>query len=234
MFSQLTYPVGNSCGICGYVDSCVLLLTCSVEPWCLFCSLLRFFAAFGTLPTRYGFPSGNSLTAPIDASATVTPVSATVSPPRPIVRVCGLRVCGFCRPLMRRRPSLLFRLALSTPNADMFLFPGLLCPGLFCRTMRRRAVAAVSAACLPGLLVCTILGHSYFCQLPTPRLHMQLRVVTTAVAACLAGLRTTILTLRRAGAYYWRPSAWAFTLPCAEADAAHMACAFCSFYWCGL
>jgi hypothetical protein len=38
-----------------------------------------------------------------------------------------------------------------------------------------------------------------------------------------------ILTLRRAGAYYWRPSAWAFTLPCAEADAAHTACASCSF-----
>ena len=101
-----------------------------------------------------------------------------------------------------------------------------LCPGLFCRTMRRRAVAAVSAACLPGLLVRTILGNAHFCQLLTPRLHMQLRVVTTAVAACLAGLRTKILTLRRAGAYYWRPSAWAFTLPCAEADAAHTACAF--------
>ena len=30
------------------------------------------------LSTRYGFPSGNSLTAPIDASATVTPVSCEV------------------------------------------------------------------------------------------------------------------------------------------------------------
>ena len=38
-------------------------------------SLALFLAAFGSLPTRYGFPSGNSSTAPIDAPATVTPVS---------------------------------------------------------------------------------------------------------------------------------------------------------------
>ena len=38
-------------------------------------SLALFLAAFGPLPTRYGFPSGNSSTAPIDATATVTPVS---------------------------------------------------------------------------------------------------------------------------------------------------------------
>jgi hypothetical protein len=38
-------------------------------------SLALFLAAFGPLSTRYGFPSGNSSTAPIDASATVTPVS---------------------------------------------------------------------------------------------------------------------------------------------------------------
>ena len=196
---------------------------CSVVEWSHGVSRSLSRRVIGPLSTRYGFPSGNSLTAPIDASTTVTPVSCEDAFfPRPIVRVCGLWVCGFCRPLMRRRPSLLFRSALLTPNADMFLSPELLCPGFFCRTMRRRAVAAVSAACLPGLLVRTILGHAYFCQLPTPRLHMQLRVVTTAVAACLAGLRTRILILRRAGAYYWRPSAWASTLPCAHA-AAHTA-----------
>ena len=38
-------------------------------------SLALFLAAFGPLSTRYGFPSGNSSTAPIDATATVTPVS---------------------------------------------------------------------------------------------------------------------------------------------------------------
>ena len=38
-------------------------------------SLALFLAAFGPLSTRYGFPSGNSSTAPIDAPATVTPVS---------------------------------------------------------------------------------------------------------------------------------------------------------------
>ena len=81
--SQLTYPVGNSCGICGYmyVDRCCVLLLLSgamhgVSSLLLSCSLTL--AAFGPLSTRYGFPSGNSLTAPIDASATVTPVSCEV------------------------------------------------------------------------------------------------------------------------------------------------------------
>ena len=46
-------------------------------------SLALFLAASGPLSTRYGFPSGNSLPAPIDASATVTPVSCedAFSPP---------------------------------------------------------------------------------------------------------------------------------------------------------
>ena len=47
-------------------------------------SLSLLFAAFGPLSTRYGFPSGNSSTAPIDATATVTPVScenALLPPP---------------------------------------------------------------------------------------------------------------------------------------------------------
>ena len=81
--SQLTYPVGNSCGICGYmyVDRCCVLLLLSGAMHGVSCSvalLLSRLAAFGPLSTRYGFPSGNSLTAPIDASATVTPVSCEV------------------------------------------------------------------------------------------------------------------------------------------------------------
>jgi hypothetical protein len=46
-------------------------------------SLALFLAAFGPSSTRYGFPSGNSSAAPIDAFATVTPVSCedVVSPP---------------------------------------------------------------------------------------------------------------------------------------------------------
>ena len=46
-------------------------------------SLALFLAAFGPSSTRYGFPSGNSLTAPIDASATVTPVSCEDAFPPP-------------------------------------------------------------------------------------------------------------------------------------------------------
>jgi hypothetical protein len=48
------------------------------HAWCLLLSCSLTLAAFGPLSTRYGFPSGNSLTAPIDASATVTPVSCEV------------------------------------------------------------------------------------------------------------------------------------------------------------
>ena len=48
------------------------------HAWCLLLSCSLSVAAFGPLSTRYGFPSGNSLTAPIDASATVTPVSCEV------------------------------------------------------------------------------------------------------------------------------------------------------------
>ena len=46
-------------------------------------SLALFLAAFGPSSTRYGFPSGNSSAAPIDAFATVTPVSCedVVFPP---------------------------------------------------------------------------------------------------------------------------------------------------------
>jgi hypothetical protein len=46
-------------------------------------SLALFLAVFGPASTRYGFPSGNSSAAPIDAFATVTPVSCedVVFPP---------------------------------------------------------------------------------------------------------------------------------------------------------
>ena len=61
----------------GYVDSCVLLFSGAMV------SLALFLAAFSPLSTRYGFPSGNSLPAPIDASATVTPVSCEDAFPPP-------------------------------------------------------------------------------------------------------------------------------------------------------
>ena len=76
--SQLTYPVGNSCGICVGQMLCFVVVEWSHAPWCLLLSCSLSVAAFGPLSTRYGFPSGNSLTAPIDASATVTPVSCEV------------------------------------------------------------------------------------------------------------------------------------------------------------
>ena len=66
-------------------------------------SLTLFLAAFGPSSTRYGFPSGNSSTAPIDATATVTPVpceNALFPPPHR----AGLWTLGLW--------------ILSTPNAE--------------------------------------------------------------------------------------------------------------------
>ena len=113
-------------------------------------SLALFLAAFGPLSTRYGFPSGNSLTAPIDATATVTPVSCenALFPP-PHLRVCGLRVCGFCRPLMRRRPSLLFRWLCRRPMRTFFsfrVFPAAPCDAGLSLPSRRHAFLAFSSA----------------------------------------------------------------------------------------
>ena len=56
---------------------------CSVVEWSHGVSRSLSRRVIGPLSTRYGFPSGNSLTAPIDASATVTPVSCEDAFPPP-------------------------------------------------------------------------------------------------------------------------------------------------------
>ena len=140
-------------------------------------SLALFLAAFGPLSTRYGFPSGNSSTASIDAPATVTPVSCedVLFPPphRAGSWTLGLWI-------------------LSTPNAEETQSSfslgfvdsrcGHVSPSVwfFRRTTRRRTVAAVSGACRAGLLTCATSGNA---RLLTPRWHMQLRVTDTAYLA---------------------------------------------------
>ena len=96
---------------------CVLLLSRAMEPRCAACSLSR-----RAVWTRYGFRFrvNNSLTAPIDASATVTPVSPVLRrralPAFPLVSPPPAQSCGIVDfvdptgyPVSRRMPGLLFR-----------------------------------------------------------------------------------------------------------------------------
>ena len=90
-------------------------------------SLALFLAAFGPLSTRYGFPSGNSSTAPIDATATVTPVScenALFPPPhRAGLWTSGLWILSTPNAEEAQSPfSLGF---VDTQCGPLFLLPGL-------------------------------------------------------------------------------------------------------------
>ena len=141
--------------------------------------------------------------------------------PRPVVRICGI-----CRPLMRRRPSLPFRLALSTPNAAC------LPRQVFRRTMRYRTVAAGSPACRAGLFVSATspLGHI---RLLKPPWYLRLRAAATVLpqrrsaSRMVAGL-PLILAWRRAAASCSR-------LPCTSPciHAASMTWVPCSYCWPG-
>ena len=110
----------------GFVGTWTVVFCCSVEPWCLLLSSsvlrrVRHLAHAIWLPFREFFDGADRRLC--HRNPRITPVSATVSPPRPIVRVCGLRVCGFCdlsTPNAEEAQSSYFRLTLSTPDADMF------------------------------------------------------------------------------------------------------------------
>ena len=101
-------------------------------------SLALFLAAFGPLSTRYGFPSGNSSTAPIDATATVTPVScenALFPPPhRAGLWTSGLWILSTPNAEEAQSP---FSLGFVDSHADMFPPSWVLR-----RNMRRRTVSA--------------------------------------------------------------------------------------------
>ena len=82
-------------------------------------SLALFLAAFGPSSTRYGFPSGNSLTAPIDASATVTPVSCEDAfPPPHRAGLWASDLWNLSTPNAEEAQSS-FSLGLSTPTCDV-------------------------------------------------------------------------------------------------------------------
>ena len=87
--------------------------------------LALFLAAFSPLSTRYGFPSGNSLTAPIDAKkndapATVTPVSCedAFSPPPHRAGLWASDLWNLSTPNAEEAQSS-FSLGLSTPTCDV-------------------------------------------------------------------------------------------------------------------
>jgi hypothetical protein len=137
--------------------------------------------------------------------------------PSPVVRICGL-----CRPLMRRDSSLLFRSALSTPNAACFAF--------FRsrrRTMAFLTVPAGLVACRAGFFICTT-SPPGSARLLVPPWRLRLRPAPTGLplrriaSRIVAGL-PLILAWRRAASCSRSPS----TSPCIHA--ASMTWVSCSY-----
>ena len=126
--------MGNSLwGIDGYVDVCVLLLSGAMV------SLILFLASFDPAFTSYGFPSGNSSAAPVDVSATITPVSSedVVFPPPHCADLWNLST-----PNAEETQSS-FSLGFVDPQCGMFATP---CDAGLSLPARRRVVLVSSSA----------------------------------------------------------------------------------------
>ena len=204
-------------------------------------SLALFLAAFSPLSTRYGFPSGNSLTAPIDAKkndapATVTPVSCkdAFSPPPHRAGLWASDLWNLSTPNAEEAQSP-FSLGFVDNSRCGHVSPFVGSPPQHATSDGRwpaaiQRISAPDSKNRPNRPSFARLARSssqrWSCSLWIPMVATR----RSRAGPCTAGLR--ILILRRADACYWRPSAWAFTLSCVHA-AAHTACASCLCCWCG-